>query len=307
MKQSQGRARSGARRAFITSVTSAAVLGGCRSGVLDPQGPVAAQENLILFDSLVIMLAIIVPTMLATLAFAWWYRASNGRARYLPDWAYSGRLEVVVWAIPLLTIMFLGGIAWIGSHDLDPARPLPSKAKPLEVQVVSLDWKWLFIYPEQQIASVNTLVIPAGTPVHFQLTSASVMNTFFVPQLGSMIYTMTGMADNLNLQADKPGRYWGQSSHYSGDGFSGMHFYVDALPAEGFNGWVQKAKASGPVLDQAAYRRLSRQSQDVQPFTYRAAAPNLFQEVVSEALPPGPGPGPGAAGQPPSVFPKGGK
>ncbi len=285
----------------------AAGLGGCSSGVLDPQGPVARSENVILFDSLAIMLAIIVPTILATLGFAWWYRASNTRARYLPGWAFSGRLELVVWSIPILTIMFLGGIAWIGSHDLDPAQPLNSKVKPLEVQVVSLDWKWLFIYPEQQIASVNTLAIPAGVPVHFQLTSASVMNTFFVPQLGSMIYTMTGMADNLNLQADHPGRYWGQSSHYSGDGFSGMHFYVDAMPRAGFDNWVRKAKTAGPVLDEAGYRQLSKQSQDVVPFTYRAAAPNLFQEVVSEVLPPGPGPGPGPAGQPASVSPKGGK
>ena len=170
------------------------------------------------------MLAIVVPTIAATFAFAWWFRASNTRATYLPDWEYSGRIELIVWAIPLLVIMLLGGVAWIGSHDLDPAKPLASNTPPLEVQVVSLDWKWLFIYPDQHIASVNQLVVPAGTPIHFSLTSASVMNAFFVPQLGSMIYTMNGMTTQLYLQADAPGTFLGLSSHFSGDGFSGHAF-----------------------------------------------------------------------------------
>ena len=198
----------------------------CQPAVLDPQGPVGEAEKTILIDSLAIMLAIVMPTIAATLGCAWWYRASNTRARYLPDFAYSGQLEMIVWAIPLLTIMLLGGVAWVGSHDLDPARPLPSKDPPLEVQVVSLDWKWLFIYPRQHVASVNHLVIPAGVPVHFSLTSASVMNAFFIPQLGSMIYTMNGMATQLNLHADEPGMLLGLSSHYSGDGLPDMHFDV---------------------------------------------------------------------------------
>ena len=187
-----------------------------------------------MIDSLAIMLAIVVPTIAATFAVAWWFRASNMRARYLPDWVFSGRIELVVWSIPLLTIMLLGGVAWIGSHDLDPAKPLPSNTPPLEVQVVSLDWKWLFIYPGQRVASVNQLVVPAGVPIHFSLTSASVMNVFFVPQLGSMIYTMNGMTTQLNLRADAPGTFLGLSSHYSGDGFSDMHFDVQAVPAEQF-------------------------------------------------------------------------
>ena len=295
------------RRAVAIAVVGS-VLSGCAQSVVNPLGVVGAGERLILIDSLAIMLGIIVPTIAATFGFAWWYRASNTKARYLPDWAYSGRLELVVWSIPLLVIMFLGGIAWIGSHDLDPAKPLVSKTKPLEVQVVSLDWKWLFIYPQQGVASVNDLVIPAATPVHFSLTSASVMNAFFVPGLGSMIYTMNGMADQLNLQADHPGRYFGQSSHYSGDGFSGMHFAVDALPQQAFAGWVQKTRGQGPVLDAAGYRQLSKQSQDVRPFTYGAAAPSLFHDIVMQKLPPGPGPGPGPgpAHPPANVYPKGG-
>ncbi|TIU08959.1 MAG: ubiquinol oxidase subunit II, partial [Mesorhizobium sp.] len=191
-----------------------------------PQGPVGAGNRTILLNSLAVMLVIVVPTIVAALWFAWWFRASNTRAKYDPGFTYSGRIELIVWSIPTLTILFLGGLIYYGSHQLDPRKPLSSTNSPLEVQVVALDWKWLFIYPDQQIASVNELVMPAGTPVRFRLTSASVMNTFFVPQLGSMIYAMNGMESELNLLADKPGVLYGQSAHYSGDGFSDMNFRV---------------------------------------------------------------------------------
>src|SRR5689334_23594252 len=186
--------------------------------ILDPQGPIAAAEKTILIDSIAIMLAIVIPTIIAIFAFAFWFRQSNARAEYLPDWAYSGRVEMVVWSIPALTVILLGGVAWIGSHDLDPAKPVPGTGLPIRIQVVSLDWKWLFIYPDQRIATVNKLVIPAGTPVNFQLTSATVWNTFFVPQMGSMIYTMPNMTTRLNLQADRQGVFEGRSAHFSGDG-----------------------------------------------------------------------------------------
>jgi cytochrome o ubiquinol oxidase subunit II len=185
------------------------LLGGCDLAVLSPAGPIGEAERTILLDALVIMLAIVVPTLLATLAFAWWFRASNSHARHLPTWAYSGRVELIVWSIPALVVFFLGGVAWIGAHELDPARPLDSRVKPLEIQVVSLDWKWLFIYPGQGIGSVNRLVVPAGVPLHLQITSASVFNVFFVPRLGSEIYSMYGMTTELNLQADQPGIYNG--------------------------------------------------------------------------------------------------
>ena len=168
-------------------------------------GPSARAEKQILINSTAIMLAIIIPTMIATIAFAFWFRRGNAKATYRPDWEYSGAIEMVVWAIPALTVMLLGGIAWIGSHDLEPSKPLESKAPPFKVDVVSLDWKWLFIYPDQGIATVNQLVVPAGTPVSFRLTSATVWNTFFVPQMGSMIYTMPRMVTRLNLQADRQG------------------------------------------------------------------------------------------------------
>jgi len=279
------------------------LLAACQPAVLDPAGPIGRAQKTILIDSVAIMLAIVVPTILATLAFAWWYRASNPRARRHPDFAYSGSIELVTWGIPILTVTLLGGVAWVGSHELDPAQPIASKAKPLEVQVVSLDWKWLFIYPDLGIAAVNQLAVPAGVPVHFTLTSGSVMNAFFVPQLGSMIYTMNGMADQLNLQADQPGTYRGISSHYSGDGFSDMHFEVHALPQAGFDVWVAEARTAGPVLDGAGYVALAKQSTKVAPYTYRAADPGLFGRVVGQELAPGPGPI-GQPGQTPSDTPK---
>jgi cytochrome o ubiquinol oxidase subunit 2 len=269
---------------------AAILLAGCTPGVLDPRGPISLAERTILIDSLAIMLAIVVPTILATLGFAWWFRTSNARARYLPDWSFSGRIELVVWSIPVMVIILLGGVTWIGAHQLDPAMPLASKAKPLEVQVVSLDWKWLFIYPELQVASVNELVVPAGVPLHFRLTSASVMNTFFVPQLGSMIYTMNGMTTELYLQADEPGTYRGLSGHFSGDGFSDMHFEVRALQADDFAAWLAATRKGARSLDADRYTALARQSASVPASTFAKVEDNLFTKVVNLELAPGPGP-----------------
>ena len=268
----------------------ALALGGCQSSVLDPRGPIGLAERTILIDSLAIMLAIVVPTIVATLGFAWWYRASNERARYLPEWSFSGRIELVVWAIPVLVVLLLGGVTWIGSYQLDPARPIESTTPALEIQVVSLDWKWLFIYPNEGVATVNQLVVPAGVPLHFSLTSSSVMNAFFIPQLGSMIYTMNGMRTQLNLQSDQPGTYRGLSAHYSGEGFSDMLFEVRALPAEQFDVWIGATRAAGPVLDSAAYQALAQQSVNPQPSSYRSVEADLFDQVVSLKLAPGPGP-----------------
>ena len=260
--------------------------GACNRGIFDPVGPVAAQEKQLLINSTAIMLAIIIPTMIATIAFAWWFRRGNAKANYRPDWEYSGAIEMVVWAIPALTIMLLGGIAWIGSHNLEPSKPLASKAPPLRVDVVSLDWKWLFIYPDQGIATVNQLVVPAGTPISFRLTSATVWNAFFVPQMGSMIYTMPRMTTRLNLQADKPGVYNGLSSHFSGDGFPGMQFRVQALPADQFAIWAQGARGSGPKLDGGGYAQLLKPNSYVKPMTYGTVSPGLYDAIVANRLPP---------------------
>jgi cytochrome o ubiquinol oxidase subunit 2 len=264
--------------------------------VLSPIGPVGAAERTILLDALAIMLAIVVPTIVATLAFAWWYRAGNTRARYLPNFQYSGQLELLVWSVPALVVLFLGGIAWISSHDLDPAQPLTwatpaeKRVKPLEVEVVSLDWKWLFIYPEQHIASINRLVVPTAVPLHLRVTSATVMNVFFVPRLGSEIYSMSGMATQINLQADQPGTFPGLSANFSGDGFSDMHFTLESVDSEQFNTWVAGAATAGEVLDDTAYRSLLHQTSNIQPYTYREVAAGLFNRIVSLQLPSGEGP-----------------
>jgi len=231
----------------------AVCLASCRkSGVLDPRGPVAAAERLILLNATGIMLVVVVPVILMTLAFAWWYRASNKRATYSPDWSYSGQIELVVWAIPAMVVILLAGVEWIGSHQLDPALKLESKTKAARIDVVSMDWKWLFIYPDLKVATINQVVVPVGAPLELRLTSATVMNAFFVPQLGSQIYTMPGMTTQLNLLADQNGDYPGFSSHYSGDGFSDMHFVVHAVAAAELADWVKRNHAEGPPLDQAA-------------------------------------------------------
>jgi cytochrome o ubiquinol oxidase subunit II len=262
----------------------ATLLGGCTEGVLDPKGPVTFAERQILFNATGIMLAIVIPVMLATLGVAFWFRASNARARYRPNFSYSGRIELLVWSIPMMTVLLVGSVAWIGSYDLDPPRRLASATKPVKIQVVSLDWKWLFIYPEEGIASVNQLTIPVGVPVSFELTSSGVMNSFMVPQLGGQIYTMAGMVTHLNLQADYSGTYRGISANFSGDGFADMHFDVDAVSPENFAQWVAAARSAGSTLDTQAYANLVKPSKATAPFTYRSVSPGLFTGILSSDL-----------------------
>jgi cytochrome o ubiquinol oxidase subunit 2 len=258
----------------------AATLGGCTEGVLDPKGPIAFAERQILLNSLGIMLAIVIPVILAILGVAFWFRESNERARYRPNFAYSGRIELLVWSIPAMTVFLVGGVAWVSSHDVSPRKPILSTVKPLRVQVASLDWKWLFIYPDQGVASVNRLVIPVGTPLSLELTSSGVMNSFFVPQLGSQIYTMAGMITRLHLQADHPGTYRGFSAQFSGEGFADMHFDADAVPDEKFAEWLSAVHSAGPELDTKSYGDLAKPSAAVAPFTYRSVAPGLFDSIL---------------------------
>jgi len=297
-------ARSGPWRSVVSRcllLCAAFLVASChQTGVLDPQGPVAAAERLLLINSTEIMLVVVLPVVLMTLGFAWWFRSSNARADHSPEWAYEGGIEFVVWSIPALVVILLGGVNWIGSYQLDPRAPIASDAKPLNVDVVALDWKWLFIYPDQGIATVNQLVVPAGTPIAFRLTSATVMNSFFVPQLGSQIYTMGGMTTHLNLLADKPGEYPGFSANFSGDGFSDMRFIVKSVPAGDFNGWITQARGSGSALDDAGYAALAKPSQAVPPTTYRAVDPKLFDRILEETAS-GPEKAPtGAALRPPA-------
>ena len=279
------------KTACLAALALAFALSGCEIAVLDPKGPIAQQDLQIMVDSLAIMLAIVIPTILAIGLFAWWFRAGNTKARYRPEFEYSGQVELVVWSIPALTVLLLGGVIWIGSHDLDPAVPIEGAAEPLTIQVVSLDWKWLFLYPDQKVASVNELVAPVGVPLKLQLTSGSVMTAFFVPQWGSMIYTMNGMTSRLNLRADVAGDYLGLATHISGDGFSDMRFKARAVSPEDFAKWAKGAAAADPPFDAAAYAELQKQA-PAKASLHALADAKLFDDIVSQKLPPGPGPKP---------------
>jgi len=262
------------------SMTSAAMLlASCNEGVLDPHGPVGKAEKIILYDATAIMLAVVVPVIVLTLVFAWWFRAKNKRAQYRPDWEYSGRIEMIIWSIPALIILFLGGIAWTGSHDLDPPAPLADSTAPLDIEVISLDWRWLFIYPHEGIASLNRLVVPAGVPLRFRLTSTTVMNSFFVPQLGTQIYAMPNMVTRLNLEADHPGTFEGLSAQFSGDGFSDMRFDLVATEAEAFKAWVDTTKTQGGDLDARTFEELERPAKPDGVQTYAQVSEGLFDMI----------------------------
>lgn len=256
----------------------------CGESVLDPHGPVGKAEKVILYDATAIMLAVIVPVIVLTLVFAWWFRAKNKRAIYRPDWEFSGRIEMIIWSIPALIILFLGGIAWTASHDLDPPAPLAGSAQPLEIEVISLDWRWLFIYPHEGIASLNILVVPAGVPLRFRLTSTTVMNSFFVPQLGSQIYAMPNMVTRLNLEADEPGTFEGLSAQFSGDGFSDMRFDLVSSDAQAFEKWVNAAKAQGGVLDASTFAELAKPAKADGTQTFARVSDGLFDKVSSANL-----------------------
>jgi cytochrome o ubiquinol oxidase subunit II len=266
---------------LLAALVGATALGGCSEGVLDPKGPVTLAERQILFNATGIMLAIVIPVMFGTLGVAFWFRASNKRAQYRPDFKYSGRIELLMWSIPLMTVLLVGTVAWVSSYELDPPKPIDATVKPVKVQVVSLDWKWLFIYPEEGVASVNLLTIPVGVPISLELTSSGVMNSFFVPQLAGQIYTMAGMLTHLNLQADYPGTYRGESANFSGDGFADMHFDTKAVQPQEFAQWIASARSAGPVLDAQTYADLVKPSTAVAPFTYRSIAPDLFANILS--------------------------
>ena len=276
------------RRALgtLAGCGAAFLLASCRRvGVLDPQGPVSAAEKLILFNATGIMLVVVVPVIVLTLVFAWWYRASNKRAKFRPELVHSGSIELVTWSIPAMVVILLAGVAWIGAHDLDPPAKLNSDIKPMRVEVVSLDWKWLFVYPDLHVASLNQLVVPVGTPIEFALTSATVMNAFFIPQLGSQIYTMPGMSTHLNLLAGHGGDYPGISSHFSGDGFSDMRFTVHAVPTSEFDTWLARVRSGTSTLSASAYTELARPSKNLAPQSYAGVDPMLYEYILRQAAP----------------------
>jgi cytochrome o ubiquinol oxidase subunit 2 len=274
----------------------ASVLGGCNTVLLNPSGDVAVQQGHLIIISTVLMLLIIVPVIILTLVFAWRYRASNTEAPYHPDWDHSMVLELVIWSAPLLIIIALGALTWISTHTLDPYRPLqqidaehriPAGTQPLTVEVVALDWKWLFIYPDQGIAVVNELAAPVDVPIRFHITAESVMNAFYIPALAGQIYAMPGMQTQLNAVINHPGNFEGISANYSGAGFSGMHFRFHGMSVSDFDRWVQQARAAGGTLDRGAYRELAQPTSWVPVRRYGAIAPDLYDAILNRCVEPG--------------------
>jgi cytochrome o ubiquinol oxidase subunit 2 len=253
-----------------------------RAAVLDPKGPIALAERNLLFDAFYVMMIVIVPVIILTLWFAWRYRASNTKAVYAPTWANSVRIDALTWLIPAVIVMAVAVLLWRSTHRLDPYRPLESKEPTIDVQVVAQDWKWLFIYPEQGIAVVNQLVFPAGRPVSLRITSDTVMNSFYVPQLAGQIYAMAGMQTRLQMLADQPGTFVGRNSHYSGGGFSQQHFEVQAMTPADFDAWVARVKQGGARLDATSYSALAAKSR-ANPITYYSTVePQLFDSIIDK-------------------------
>jgi cytochrome o ubiquinol oxidase subunit II len=273
-----------------------AFVSGCNAVVLDPSGDVAVQQRDLIVHSTVLMLLICVPVIALTLLFAWHYRESNRRAHYDPGWDHSLQVEVVVWAAPLAIIIALGAITWLSTHTLDPyrglmridaQRPLPADAKPLTVEVVALDWKWLFFYPDQGIAVLNELAAPVDMPIAFKITSASVMNSFFIPALAGQIYAMPGMQTQLHAVINKAGVYDGFSGNYSGSGFTRMTFKFFGVTQPDFDQWVARAKTEGTALDRNAYLLLEKPSTQEPVRRFSTVEEGLYNAILNLCVPPG--------------------
>jgi cytochrome o ubiquinol oxidase subunit 2 len=280
----------------LASLPALALLAGCHMVVLHPAGDIAVQQRDLILLSTALMLLIIVPVIALTLVFAWKYRQSNHKATYAPDWSHSTKLELVIWAAPLAIILVLGAVTWTSTHLLDPyrpvsrlapSRPLAANVKPLRVEVVALDWKWLFLYPDQGVATVNELAAPIDTPIEFQITASSVMNSFFVPALAGQVYAMPGMETKLHAVIDKPGDYEGLSANYSGAGFSGMRFKFHAMSQADFARWATSVKAGQGGLDHAGYLRLAQPSEQEPVRRYATVAPDLYTAILNRCVEPG--------------------
>ncbi|WP_262730538.1 ubiquinol oxidase subunit II [Alloalcanivorax marinus] len=277
---------------FVPLVAAAVLLSGCDMVLMSPSGDIAAQQRDLILWSTFLMLLVIVPVIILTLVFAIRYRAGND-ATYKPDWDHSTVLELVIWGAPLLIIIALGAMTWVSTHKLDPyrpleridaGRPLPEGVEPLVIEVVSLDWKWLFFYPEQGIATVNELAAPVDRPIRFKITSDRVMNSFFIPALAGQIYSMAGMETKLHAVINEPGVYDGFSANYSGAGFSQMRFKFHGLSDADFDAWVAKVKSSDEALSRAEYRELEQPSEN-HPVTYYASADdNLYHDILNRCL-----------------------
>jgi cytochrome o ubiquinol oxidase subunit II len=261
---------------------STLLLSGCRGTVvLDPRGYVGLNEKYLIVIAAALMLIVVLPVIIMTLLFSWRYRESNKKAKYLPEWNSAKILEWAIWIVPGIIIVILSGLVWTSSHKLDPFRPLKASSPPLVIQVISMDWKWLFIYPEQNIAVVNKIVFPVNVPIHFYLTSATVMNSFFIPQLGSQIMTMPGMQTQLHLIANAPGVYAGISSNFSGFGFTGMTFSAIATSSTEFGNWIDSVRHAEKKLDPHNYRELAKPSVNNSVEYFSSVQPDLFKNALT--------------------------
>ena len=262
-------------------------LSGCKDVALfDPAGPIGAEQKTLILIAFGLMMLVVVPVICMAIFFAWRYRASNKDANYEPKWSYSAKIEAIVWTIPAIIVAALGILVWYSSHKLDPYRPINTGVKPIVVEAVSLNWKWLFIYPDHNVATINELVFPANVPLSIKITSDSIMNAFFIPQLGSQIYAMPGMRTQLHLLADKPGTYYGISSSFSGPGFSDMNFKSVATSSQDFENWLSKAKKSPESLTLARYRDLTDPSTKHPVEYFSSVRPNLFECILHKDMAP---------------------
>ncbi|MEJ7138937.1 ubiquinol oxidase subunit II [Amphibiibacter pelophylacis] len=267
-----------------SALALAGALTGCSSGIFNPQGAVGVEtKNLIIF-AFALMLIVVIPVIFMTFYFAWKYRAGNKDAEYAPDWHHSNKIEFWMWAVPIILILILGTVTYKTTHDLDPFKPLESNVKPLRIQAISLNWKWLFVYPDQGIATINQIAFPKDTPLNFEITSQSVMNAFFIPELGSQIYAMPGMATKLHLIANNEGTFPGLSANYSGAGFSGMKFNAISTTQQGFEDWVKKVKANATQLDMASYKELAQPSENTPVTYYGTVQPDLFKAIIDQFM-----------------------
>lgn len=262
------------------------LLNGCQAVVLDPKGIIAADEKKLLIDAVLLMLIVVIPVIILTLVIAYRYRASNTKAKYRPDWSHSYILEAGWWLIPIIIIAILATLTWRTTHALDPYKPLNVKGKPLTIQVISLDWKWLFIYPDQNIATINFVEFPVNTPITFLITSDAPMNSFMIQQLAGQIYSMAGMQTQLHLIANALGDYSGRSVSFSGDGFAGMTFTARVVSAKDYSKWVQSVKASPKSLTNAGYDQLAKPSENNPVVYYSSVTNNLFNNVIMKFMGP---------------------
>jgi len=278
---------------LMALLAALATLAGCKSDLLDPSGDVALQQRNILLQSTWLMLLIIIPVMVLTVWFAWRYRASNKSTDYEPDWDHSTHLELVIWSAPLLIVICLGALTWLGTHLLDPYRPIDrlaanqpivSEMPTLQVDVVALDWKWLFIYPEYGVASVNELALPVNRPISMHITASSVMNSLYIPAFAGQVYAMPGMETRLHGVLNRTGISKGFSANYSGAGFSGMYFETHAVSDNKFVEWINHAKASGDTLNRDIYLQLAKPSEHDPVRRYASVESGLFQAVVNRCV-----------------------